>query len=155
MTELWLHKLGISRENVRRKVYASNVSALCTAGQGARDLNYLRAPNPAYFICSVMGACVVGLQELAHYALATTDLEYRYPFGWEELWGIANRGDYDLKAHAAASGVPLRYTDTATNEVSICFVLQQRQVRYCALARLVLLPNAYIYRAGFSNIATP
>ena len=48
-------------------------------------------------------------KELAHYALATTDLEYRYPFGWEELWGIANRGDYDLRAHSAASGQELMY----------------------------------------------
>ncbi len=37
--------------------------------------------------------------ELAHYALATTDIEYRFPFGWSELWGIANRGDFDMKRH--------------------------------------------------------
>ena len=54
-------------------------------------------------------------RELAHYALATTDLEYRYPFGWEELWGIANRGDYDLRAHSAASGTELLYRDASVN----------------------------------------
>lgn len=52
-------------------------------------------------------ACVrrheYGAGELAHYALATTDLEFLYPFGWEEVWGIANRGDFDLRQHAAAS----------------------------------------------------
>jgi glycyl-tRNA synthetase len=55
-------------------------------------------------------------KELAHYALATTDLEYEYPFGWDELWGIANRGDFDLKCHTRASGVQLEYTDPATNK---------------------------------------
>lgn len=53
-------------------------------------------------------------KELAHYALATTDLMFRFPFGWEELWGIANRGDFDLRCHAAASGAPLQYTDPDT-----------------------------------------
>lgn len=44
-------------------------------------------------------------EDLAHYALATTDIEFNYPsFGWGELWGIANRGSYDLEQHAAASG---------------------------------------------------
>lgn len=57
------------------------------------------------------------LQELAHYALATTDLEFNYPFGWEELWGIANRGDFDLKAHSDASKVSLQYTDATTKQV--------------------------------------
>ena len=47
--------------------------------------------------------------ELAHYALATTDLEFRFPWGWGELWGIANRGDFDLRAHSAASGTQLTY----------------------------------------------
>lgn len=41
--------------------------------------------------------------ELAHYSLGTSDLEFLYPFGWGEFWGIANRGDHDLKAHQAAS----------------------------------------------------
>ena len=47
--------------------------------------------------------------ELAHYASATTDLEFEYPFGWGELWGIANRGDHDLRAHAAGSGADMKY----------------------------------------------
>jgi glycyl-tRNA synthetase len=49
--------------------------------------------------------------ELAHYALATTDLEFAFPHGWDELWGVANRGDFDLRAHAAASGVALTYAE--------------------------------------------
>lgn len=50
-------------------------------------------------------------QELAHYATETTDLEFRYPFGWGELWGIANRGRYDLDRHAEASGEELAVAD--------------------------------------------
>ena len=42
--------------------------------------------------------------ELAHYARATTDIEYRFPFGWGELWGVADRGDHDVKAHERGSG---------------------------------------------------
>lgn len=56
-------------------------------------------------------------KELAHYALATVDLEYRYPFGWEELWGVANRGDYDLKMHQQSSGVSMMYSDPAGGKV--------------------------------------
>jgi glycyl-tRNA synthetase len=52
--------------------------------------------------------------ELAHYALATTDIMFKYPFGWEELMGIANRGDYDLKAHSAAAKLQLAYTSPDT-----------------------------------------
>ena len=67
------------------------------------------------------------VQELAHYALATTDIEYNFPFGWDELWGIANRGSYDLDCHSAASGVKLKYTDPITKQVRMhacaCFAL--------------------------------
>jgi glycyl-tRNA synthetase len=56
-------------------------------------------------------------RELAHYALATTDLEFRFPFGWDELWGVANRGSFDLQAHSAGAGVQLAYTEPGTNKV--------------------------------------
>jgi glycyl-tRNA synthetase len=49
--------------------------------------------------------------ELAHYASATSDVEYQFPWGWDELEGIANRGDFDLRAHSEASGEDLRYYD--------------------------------------------
>ena len=51
-------------------------------------------------------------EELAHYAKSTTDIEYLYPWGWGELEGIANRGDYDLKAHQEESGKDLTYFDS-------------------------------------------
>ena len=56
-------------------------------------------------------------EELAHYAKGTTDVEFKFPFGWGELLGIANRGTYDLKAHAKASKEDLSYRDPITNEV--------------------------------------
>jgi len=75
----------------------------------------------AYWIEECIGFCVeqCGLrkenirvrkhekEELAHYALATSDLEFNYPFGFGEFWGIANRGNHDLTAHSKASGTPL------------------------------------------------
>src|SRR5881227_2735033 len=51
-------------------------------------------------------------EELSHYSSATSDVEYLYPIGWQELEGIANRGDYDLNAHAERSGQKLEYVDT-------------------------------------------
>ncbi|MFH0764137.1 MAG: glycine--tRNA ligase [Candidatus Omnitrophota bacterium] len=52
--------------------------------------------------------------ELAHYAKACTDIEYKFPFGWSELEGIANRTDFDLKQHSALSGKNLEYLDEET-----------------------------------------
>ena len=54
--------------------------------------------------------------ELAHYARACVDVEYRFPFGWGELEGIANRGDFDLRQHEEYSGEELRYFDAETRE---------------------------------------
>lgn len=54
--------------------------------------------------------------ELSHYSNATTDIEYRFPFGWGELWGIADRTDFDLRAHQETSGESLEYIDPLTNE---------------------------------------
>ncbi len=54
--------------------------------------------------------------ELSHYSAATADVEFLFPWGWDELEGIANRTDFDLSAHAAASGEKLEYFDQATGE---------------------------------------
>jgi glycyl-tRNA synthetase len=54
--------------------------------------------------------------ELAHYAANTSDVEYQFPWGWDELEGIANRGEFDLKAHSEASGEDLRYYDQEADE---------------------------------------
>ncbi len=62
--------------------------------------------------------------ELAHYAAAATDVEYQFPFGWSELEGIANRGDFDLAAHEAASGQELRYFDEETKTKVLPHVIE-------------------------------
>jgi glycyl-tRNA synthetase len=62
--------------------------------------------------------------ELSHYSLGTSDVEYRFPWGWDELEGIANRGEYDLKAHATASGEKLDYFDQSTNERYTPYVIE-------------------------------
>lgn len=63
-------------------------------------------------------------EELSHYALATTDIQYYFPFGWKELCGIANRGDYDLKAHSKHSNTSLVSKDLITNENIIPYVIE-------------------------------
>ncbi|WP_370777743.1 glycine--tRNA ligase [Holdemania massiliensis] len=55
-------------------------------------------------------------EELAFYSKGTSDIEYLFPFGWGELWGIADRTDYDLKCHQEHSGESLEYLDPQTNE---------------------------------------
>jgi glycyl-tRNA synthetase len=62
--------------------------------------------------------------ELSHYSSATSDIEYRFPMGFSELEGIANRGDFDLKAHAEASGEKLEYFDQETKERYIPHVIE-------------------------------
>jgi glycyl-tRNA synthetase len=63
-------------------------------------------------------------EELSHYSSATADVEFEFPWGWGELEGIANRTDFDLKAHAAASGVRLEYFDQATGERYVPHVIE-------------------------------
>ena len=62
--------------------------------------------------------------ELAHYAAGTYDVEYRFPWGWDELEGIANRTDFDLKAHMERSGEDLTYFDQETNERFVPYVIE-------------------------------
>ncbi|MDL2211505.1 glycine--tRNA ligase [Erysipelotrichaceae bacterium OttesenSCG-928-M19] len=62
--------------------------------------------------------------ELSHYSAGTVDIEYQFPFGQSELWGIANRTDYDLKAHQVASKESMEYHDPLTNEKYIPYVIE-------------------------------
>src|SRR5947209_5317702 len=62
--------------------------------------------------------------ELSHYSSATSDVEYEFPIGWSELEGIANRGSFDLSAHAAASGQKLEYVDSASGERYVPHVIE-------------------------------
>ena len=63
-------------------------------------------------------------EELAHYSKATTDYEFQFPFGWGELFGVADRTDFDLKAHQTQSGENLEYIDPVTNERYIPYVIE-------------------------------
>ena len=63
-------------------------------------------------------------EELSHYSAATTDIEFFFPWGWGELEGVANRTDYDLRAHSEASGVRLEYFDQATGESYMPYVIE-------------------------------
>lgn len=63
-------------------------------------------------------------EELSFYSKATTDIEYNYPMGWGELWGIADRTDYDLGVHMEHSKNDLRYLDPETNEKYIPYVIE-------------------------------
>ena len=62
--------------------------------------------------------------ELSFYSVATTDIEYLFPFGWGELWGIADRTDYDLKQHIEGAGADFVYTDPLTNEKYIPYCVE-------------------------------
>ncbi len=63
-------------------------------------------------------------EELSFYSKATTDFEFLFPFGWGELWGIADRTDYDLKQHAEHSGENMEYLDPVTNEKYIPYCVE-------------------------------
>ena len=63
-------------------------------------------------------------EELSFYSKATTDVEYLFPFGWGELWGIADRTDYDLKRHQEHSGKDLTYFDQETGEHYVPYVVE-------------------------------
>ena len=62
--------------------------------------------------------------ELCFYSKATTDFEFLFPFGWGELWGVADRTDYDLTQHAEHSGEPMEYFDPETNEKYVPYVIE-------------------------------
>jgi len=63
-------------------------------------------------------------EELSHYSNATTDIEFAFPFGWGELWGIADRTDFDLKSHMEMSKEDFTYLDTETNERYIPYCIE-------------------------------
>lgn len=62
--------------------------------------------------------------ELSHYSKAPTDIEYRFPFGWGDLWGVADRTGYDLKQHMEHSGEDFHYRDPLTHERWIPYCIE-------------------------------
>ena len=79
--------------------------------------------------------------ELCFYSKATTDFEFKFPMGWGELWGVADRTDYDLNCHIKQSGKNLEYLDPVTNERYVPYVIEPS----LGVERMVLatLCNAY------------
>lgn len=63
-------------------------------------------------------------EELSFYSKATCDIEFLFPFGWGELWGVADRTDYDLSRHIEVSGEDLRYIDPVTNEKYVPYCIE-------------------------------
>jgi len=80
-------------------------------------------------------------EELSHYSNATTDFEFLFPFGWGELWGIADRTDYDLKQHMEHSTKSLEYYDQEANERFVPYVIEPSLG--CDRAALAFLCDAY------------
>ena len=79
--------------------------------------------------------------ELSHYSSGTSDIEYLYPWGWGELEGVAQRTDFDLKAHTKHSGVDLSYFDPQTNSRYVPYVIEP--AAGCDRATLAFLLSAY------------
>ena len=80
-------------------------------------------------------------EALSHYSNATTDIRYKFPWGYDELWGIASRTNYDLNAHQLQSNQNLEYLDPETNEKYLPYVIEPS----VGVERLLLafLTNAY------------
>ena len=80
-------------------------------------------------------------EELSHYSNATTDIEFNFPFGFGELWGIADRTDYDLSRHMEFSGEDMTYLDEATNQRYVPYCIEPSLG--CDRVALAFLCNAY------------
>ena len=80
-------------------------------------------------------------EELVFYSKATTDIEYAFPFGWGELWGVADRTDYDLKKHQEHSKEDMAYLDPETNEKYVPYCIEPSLG--CDRVALAFLCNAY------------
>ena len=80
-------------------------------------------------------------EELSFYSNATTDFEYKFPFGWGELWGVASRTNYDLSRHMEVSKQSLEYLDPETNEKYIPYVIEPSLG--CDRMTLTVLCDAY------------
>ena len=80
-------------------------------------------------------------EELVFYSKATTDIEFKFPFGWGELWGIADRTDYDLSRHIEHSKQDLSYQDPETNEKYVPYVIEPSLG--CDRVTLAFLCNSY------------
>jgi glycyl-tRNA synthetase len=106
----------------QREFEQMELEYFCAPGDAHRLFEYWRDACLQWLVDTVgLDAGNVRLREhegaeLAHYSRATCDIEYRYSFGWRELWGVSHRGDHDLAQHAAAANIDMRYRDPHTDE---------------------------------------
>ena len=91
-------------------------------------------------------------EDLSHYSRGTTDVEYLFPWGFDELEGVANRGDYDLTQHAAASGVRLEYFDQASGERYVPWVIEPAAGATRAMMAFLLAAYAEDEVAGETRV---
>ncbi|NOX31024.1 MAG: glycine--tRNA ligase [Actinobacteria bacterium] len=90
--------------------------------------------------------------ELSHYSAGTSDVEFMFPWGWGELEGIANRGDFDLKAHAAAANEKLEYFDQASGERYVPHVIEP--AAGATRAMMAFLMAAYVEEEVNDDVRT-
>ncbi|MGC8499019.1 MAG: glycine--tRNA ligase [Acidimicrobiales bacterium] len=91
-------------------------------------------------------------EDLSHYSRGTTDVEYLFPWGFDELEGVANRGDYDLTQHATASGVRLEYFDQASGERYVPWVIEPAAGATRAMMAFLLAAYAEDEVAGETRV---
>ncbi|MDH3731853.1 MAG: glycine--tRNA ligase, partial [Acidimicrobiia bacterium] len=101
----------------------------CRPEEASKWYDYWLAERHRWYVDLGMDADRLRLRthetaELAHYAAQTADVEYEFPWGWDELEGIANRTDFDLRQHAERSGEDLRYIDEGEDERFFPFVIE-------------------------------
>lgn len=92
-------------------------------------------------------------EELAFYSEGTADIEYEFPFGWGEIWGIASRTDYDLKRHAEFSGKSLEWHDSETNQKFVPYVVEPA-LGLNRLMLTVLCDAYYVENEGTPEVRT-
>ena len=109
-TRINMFTAGINQEYIKLIVKVIGISYVTEISLGMKEENIrLRDHSP---------------EELVFYSKATTDIEYAFPFGWGELWGIADRTDYDLSNHARQSNQDFTYLDPETNEKYIPYCIE-------------------------------
>ena len=118
----------------------------CNPGTDMEWFEYWRAFCKNWLLCLGMKEEKIRLrdhspEELCFYSKGTTDIEFAFPFGWGELWGIADRTDYDLKQHAQYSGEDFTYLDQETGEKFVPYCVEPSLG--CDRVTLAFLCNAY------------
>jgi glycyl-tRNA synthetase len=112
-----------------REFEQMEVEFFCKPGEDLEWFSYWREFCKNWLLSLGMGEDNMRLrdhddEELSHYSNATTDIEYKFPFGWGELWGIADRTDFDLKRHMEHSKEDFHYMDPQTNEKYVPYCIE-------------------------------